>query len=854
MDMKSNRISLFVMIFLVSTIFIGSIPTKNAFADHHVCYSPGDRIPFTYFQSNLNPHHWDIFLISLPVTNYNPTDFNSLVANAIVHVEQDFGTGSTFRTFNGFVTMPSSPAGDYRLVVFLETFPEFGGFRGVYSTLDFPSPCPPFQDFTISLFPSSRTVQAGSGTSFTIDGNYVQPVAPNADTQLVTYSASGLPSGANINFNLNNVPGSYSFFTSITTSSSTPSGTFPITITGTSPSVSHSATFQLTVTPPPDNDGDGFGVSDGDCNDNDNSVYPGAPELIDGKDNDCNGALLPGELDDDGDGIFNANDSCPADPNNDADADGICGDVDNCPADPNNDADADGICGDVDNCPAIPNSTQANVDGDTLGDACDPDSDNDGVFDIDDAEPLNPFVCQDSDADSCDDCSSGFFDVANDGLDTDADLVCDAGDADDDNDGVLDGDDNAPTNRFLCSDSDADSCDDCSVTGSFTPSNDGLDTDSDGMCNVGDTDDDNDGVDDSSDAEPLNPFVCQDSDADSCDDCSSGFFDVANDGLDTDADLMCDAGDADDDNDGINDDVDPLPIDNSNNDFSDGTTNGFIISGQNFLTISDDTDGVRIVSLGDAATNVCDGSAVATFTSGDDAVVTCGSVTIEVISGPVDVEFVTGGVPATTSLNSGDSITFDPDTLQVTNSGAAPATITIGGLIIIINPGTTEQIDIIPPEFNPISNIVADATSLDGAIVNYALPTATDNIDPSPTVVCIPSSGSLFPLGDNTVSCTASDLVGNTANASFIITIQITFDSLEDKVVSFDLKKGIATSLIKKLEAASASFDNGQIKPSTNQLHAFINEVNAQDGKALTGEQAEILRNAAELLISHISS
>jgi uncharacterized delta-60 repeat protein len=37
----------------------------------------------------------------------------------------------------------------------------------------------------------------------------------------------------------------------------------------------------------PDVDGDGYTVADGDCNDNDNTIYPFAPELCDGKDNDC---------------------------------------------------------------------------------------------------------------------------------------------------------------------------------------------------------------------------------------------------------------------------------------------------------------------------------------------------------------------------------------------------------------------------------------------------------------------------------------------------------------------------------------------------------------------------------------
>ena len=57
-----------------------------------------------------------------------------------------------------------------------------------------------------------------------------------------------------------------------------------------------------------DNDGDGFTEVQGDCDDSDSSVYPGAPEVENGIDDDCNGDIDEG--DDDGDGYNEAQGDC----------------------------------------------------------------------------------------------------------------------------------------------------------------------------------------------------------------------------------------------------------------------------------------------------------------------------------------------------------------------------------------------------------------------------------------------------------------------------------------------------------------------------------------------------------------
>ena len=59
-----------------------------------------------------------------------------------------------------------------------------------------------------------------------------------------------------------------------------------------------------------DYDGDGFSRADGDCDDGDPTINPGAAELCDGRDTDCNGAIPPDEADADYDGWLICDGDC----------------------------------------------------------------------------------------------------------------------------------------------------------------------------------------------------------------------------------------------------------------------------------------------------------------------------------------------------------------------------------------------------------------------------------------------------------------------------------------------------------------------------------------------------------------
>ncbi len=95
---------------------------------------------------------------------------------------------------------------------------------------------------------------------------------------------------------------------------------------------------------------------------------------------------------------------------------------------PNEDADGDGCPDESDEHPFVDGP---DTDGDGTDDDCDPDDDGDSVNDDVDIAPLDRFRCGDADADTCDDCavSGGPPLVNDDGPDSDGDGVCDQGGA-----------------------------------------------------------------------------------------------------------------------------------------------------------------------------------------------------------------------------------------------------------------------------------------------------------------------------------------------------------------------------------------------------------------------------------------
>ena len=81
--------------------------------------------------------------------------------------------------------------------------------------------------------------------------------------------------------------------------------------------------------------------------------------------------------------------------------------------------------------------------------------------------------------------------------------------------------------------------------------------------------------------------------------------------------------------------------------------------------------------------------------------------------------------------------------------------------------------DTAPPFLGLPNNMTIQATGPSGATFTF-FASANDSIDGQRPVTCSPSSGSTFPFGPTTVTCSASDTSGNTATGTFTITVQDT--------------------------------------------------------------------------------
>jgi hypothetical protein len=141
------------------------------------------------------------------------------------------------------------------------------------------------------------------------------------------------------------------------------------------------------------------------------------------------------------------------------------------------------------------------------------------------------------------------------------------------------------------------------------------------------------------------------------------------------------------------------------------------------------------------------------------------------------------------------------------------------------------------------TTVTVNATSPLGANATFVA-TATDALDPNPTVACVPASGSTFAIGTTAVSCTASNNYGDQVTAGFNVVVNGTADQIAQLIAlekSFHLRPIVSLTLEGELLIAQALVTSpraGDPIRACPWIGIFILEVRAQTGRTITSAQA----------------
>jgi|GEM_PF-2163438 len=165
--------------------------------------------------------------------------------------------------------------------------------------------------------------------------------------------------------------------------------------------------------------------------------------------------------------------------------------------------------------------------------------------------------------------------------------------------------------------------------------------------------------------------------------------------------------------------------------------------------------------------------------------------------------------------------------VQVTVEVRIPGSSTYGSYSS--NYGIQTNLDMVPPVIVGTSGVITSyATSSNGVIVSYTNPTATDLVDGTDVVTCIPSSGSIFPVGITRVLCSATDFGNNIATSSFDVnviatTASFTNSTLSNLVVSTGTLSPIfSSSTFAYTDSVSNATDTITITPTAGDASSTI--------------------------------
>jgi len=155
-------------------------------------------------------------------------------------------------------------------------------------------------------------------------------------------------------------------------------------------------------------------------------------------------------------------------------------------------------------------------------------------------------------------------------------------------------------------------------------------------------------------------------------------------------------------------------------------------------------------------------------------------------------------------------------------------------------------LDVEAPSLSVPATISVNATSPAGAVVNYLYYTA-DNVAVT-SVDCTKRSGSAFPIGTTSVTCTAYDAAGNSKADSFLVIVldaATQMSNLIQYVLGLGLPNGTTNPLINQLEAAFGSVGSDN-HVACVKMGDFINLVSTK-GREITLGSAYMTSEATNI-------
>ncbi|HJQ12787.1 MAG TPA: HYR domain-containing protein [Gemmatimonadaceae bacterium] len=142
---------------------------------------------------------------------------------------------------------------------------------------------------------------------------------------------------------------------------------------------------------------------------------------------------------------------------------------------------------------------------------------------------------------------------------------------------------------------------------------------------------------------------------------------------------------------------------------------------------------------------------------------------------------------------------------------------------------------VVPADFS------VNATSRSGAVVTYSV-NASDNVGVV-SLVCAPSSGSVFAIGYKEIDCVARDAAGNSTSGEFGVKVLSAHEqvlNLIDYIGSLNLRNGAGNPLVNQLRAV----DGPQ---ACKKMDDFVHMLAVKDGSLSSAQSAYLLSEAKRI-------